>query len=72
MITEARKFLDSDQGKQFEQGLQQRFLGGGSGSDKSQQAVSQDNDGGDFNVDGDCSNAGQGQDSTSGMNSGEY
>lgn len=74
MINESKKYLESDQGKQFESSLQNEFK---SGRDD---GPSQDNDDGDFSsgntqggrdqnpykVDG---NADQGADSNSGMNS---
>jgi hypothetical protein len=65
MVDEARKYLESDEGQAFESGLQQEFV-----KDKQNTGViSQDNEQGDLTSTG-RDNAGQSQDSRSGMNTG--
>lgn len=78
MVDNARAFLESDEGQKFEQGLQQEFLGNkqnagpadaGDGRDSSD--PSQGSYGSSSGDDVGPGSGGQGQDSTSGMNSSE-
>ena len=81
MVDNAKAYLESDEGQQFERGLQQEFLGnkqdagpagmtaGRDSSDPSQATSSSSS--GDADVVGPGS-GGQGEDSVSGMNSSAY
>lgn len=63
-VDAAKAYLESAEGQDFEKQVQESFLGG---SPAKQSQLGQDSD----SSNNDTGNAGQGEDSTSGMNSGE-